>query len=226
MRSFVTVAPGLEWLALGPLRNVNVYRLGDVLVDAGGRFASRQLLRALEGRPLRAHALTHAHFDHQGGSHAVCARFDVPLWCGAGDREALETGDLARLLPRPDSWIGRLENRLGGPPHPVARVLREGDDVGEFTVLEAPGHTPGTVVFWREADRALVLGDVAFHLHPATLKRGLQEPITGGTRDPTANRAALRRLAALDPACVCFGHGEPLRDPAAFRAFVAGLPTP
>ena len=45
------------------------------------------------------------------------------------------------------------------------------------------------------------------------------------TPDPAANRASIRRLAALEPAVVCFGHGPPLRDPGRLAAFAAALPT-
>jgi len=227
MRRWREVAPGVRRLPLRALDVVNVYLLGDVLVDAGGRTAANMLLRALAApgvRPPVAHAVTHAHFDHQGASHAVCEQLGIPLWCGAGDREALETGDLARVLPRPHSWTARLERWLAGPAHPVSRVLREGDELAAgFTVLETPGHTPGSIAFWRAADRVLVLGDLAMSRHPLTLRRGLREPIGMGTLDRAANRAALRRLAALEPAIVCFGHGAPLLDPARFQAFVDAL---
>jgi len=33
-----------------------------------------------------------------------------------------------------------------------------------------------------------------------------------------------RKLAKLEPALVCFGHGPPLRDTKKFTDFVAGLP--
>jgi len=33
------------------------------------------------------------------------------------------------------------------------------------------------------------------------------------TVDPVRNRESMRRLAALRPALVLFGHGPPLRDP-------------
>ena len=111
-----------------------------------------------------------------------------------------------------------------GPAHPVARRLREGDEVGGFTVLDTPGHSPGHVSFWRAADRVLVAGDALFGRHPVTGRPGLHEPPDGFTLDPPANRAAIRRLAALEPAVVCFGHGPPLRDPAALPAFAAALP--
>ncbi|HEX9108758.1 MAG TPA: MBL fold metallo-hydrolase, partial [Longimicrobiales bacterium] len=74
MRAWVEVAPGVLRLPLQGADVVNVYLLGDLLVDAGGRATARRLLRALTlpGLPRpAAHAVTHAHFDHQGASHAV-----------------------------------------------------------------------------------------------------------------------------------------------------------
>ena len=43
------------------------------------------------------------------------------------------------------------------------------------------------------------------------------------TPDPAQNRDSARRLAALEPKLVLFGHGPPLRDPAALSAFAATL---
>ena len=97
------VSPGLWRVPLAPLDSMNAYLLDDVLVDSGVRFSAGRLLGALAGRAVRAHAVTHAHFDHVGASHAVCERFGVPLWCGAGDRAAIESGDLSQILPRPRS---------------------------------------------------------------------------------------------------------------------------
>jgi len=217
------IAPHVWRMSVWPLNVVNVYVLGDVLVDAGPRFGHRRLLDALSARTVRAHALTHAHFDHQGGSHLVCEHLGVPLWCGEGDRAAVESGDLAQITPAPESRLVRFMQRYAGPGHAVARVLRDGDTVADFVVLETPGHTPGHLAFWRERDRVLVLGDVLFHLNPITFRRGLREPFTFATFDPRRNRDSARRLAALEPALICFGHGEPLRDGESFVAFVRSL---
>ena len=108
------VAPELWRLSLMPLDALNVYVAGDVLLDSGGRFAGRRLLAALAGRAIRGHALTHAHSGHQGSSHAICERLGGPLWCGAGDREAVESGDLARILPDPRAFVARASRRLAG----------------------------------------------------------------------------------------------------------------
>jgi glyoxylase-like metal-dependent hydrolase (beta-lactamase superfamily II) len=198
------VADAVYQLGGTPPNAINVYLVGDVLVDAGTRFAKGRILRQLRGRDVAAHALTHAHPDHFGASHAVCQELAIPLWCGAGDAEAAESGVVQR---RHDSPLGPLLDRLPDPDgHPVARRLREGDEVAGFRVLDVPGHSPGHVALWREADRTLICGDVYFNLPR------LGPPPGGLTFDPARNRESMRRLAELEPALVLFGHGPPLRD--------------
>jgi glyoxylase-like metal-dependent hydrolase (beta-lactamase superfamily II) len=202
---------------------INVYLVADVLIDAASRHAGRRILRQLRGRSVRAHALTHAHPDHQGASHEICETLGIPLWCPAGDADAMEQGTIREQQPAHP--INRLSARaFMGPPHPVARRLREGDEVAGFTVLEVPGHSAGHVAYWRERDRVLILGDVVTNMDTSTGFPGLHEPKPYYTPDPARNRASARRLAALEPELACFGHGRPLRDPAKLRAFVATLP--
>jgi hydroxyacylglutathione hydrolase len=217
------IAKDVWRIALVRLDVVNAYIVGKTLIDSGGRFARGRLLRFLDAKKLSAHVLTHGHPDHQGCSHAVCARFGIPLFCGEGDREAQESGNLARLMPHPATKIARMSNILGGPAHPVSRALSEGDDVEGFAVIETPGHTPGHLAFWREADRLLILGDVLFHRNPATLRMGLAEPTRIFTHNRQSNLASARKLAALEPEVICFGHGAPLKDGEAFCRFVEGL---
>ena len=134
------LADGL-WLLDGrPRYAVNVYLVGDVLLDAGTQLAARRILRQLQGRTVRAHALTHAHPDHFGSSARVCEALGLPLWCGEGDVAAVETGAIVPGRTR----VGRLVSRMPAPPtRRVDRRLSEGDDVAGFRVLETPGHSPG-----------------------------------------------------------------------------------
>ncbi|MCG8350414.1 MAG: MBL fold metallo-hydrolase [Chloroflexales bacterium] len=203
---------------------MNVYLLGDVLIDAGTRFDAKRILRQFQGRRVTAHALTHAHPDHQGASKVVCETLNIPFWCGTHDVAVAESGDTTAQFPPPRHWsVGLQQRMIAGAGHPVARALQEGDDVGGFTVVETPGHSPGHIAFWRESDRVLVLGDVLFNKHPVTGQVGLREPFAIWTPDPAQNRATARKLAALRPATVCFGHGPPLRDEERFQSFVAQL---
>jgi glyoxylase-like metal-dependent hydrolase (beta-lactamase superfamily II) len=214
------------WVLSGfPPNAINVYVIGDVLIDAGTRFARRRILRQLRGHEITAHALTHAHPDHQGASKAICETLGVPLLCGEGDVEAMETpGGIVRS--QPDALINRLIDRAWtGPPHKVDRALREGDEVAGFNVLETPGHSRGHVCYWRESDRTLICGDVLNGMHLLTGITGLHEPPKAFTPDPARNRESIRRLAALEPALVCFGHGPPLRSPGKLTSFAATLPS-
>ena len=217
------LAPDLYILRAFPPHGVNVYLTGGTLIDAGTRWHRWPLLWQLRSTRLVAHTLTHAHPDHQGASDAVCTRFGIPLWCGAADASSAERGRTIDLLP--DRLSNRMLNRLtAGPPHRVTRMLREGDRVADFTVLETPGHTPGHVSLWREADRTLILGDVLANNHPVTQIPGLIEPLVRFTLDPALNRRSARKVADLRPRLVCFGHGPPLRNTDRFRAFVDQLP--
>ena len=218
------LAPGLFQLAGFPPQGINVYLMGDVLVDAATRRAGRRILRQLRGRTVTAHALTHAHPDHQGASHELCTTLGIPFWVGERDADAAEDPRLIQER-QPDTRLNRVISRFWtGPGHPVDRRLREGDQVAAFTVLDVPGHSAGHVAYWRESDRTLVLGDVLNNMDIVTGRRGLHEPKRFFTPDPARNRESIRRVAALEPALVCFGHGPPLRDAAALTRFAAGLP--
>jgi hydroxyacylglutathione hydrolase len=219
------LAEGVYQLKGRPPNAINVYVIGDVLIDSATRQAEQRIMRQISGSTINAHALTHAHPDHQGSSHAVCERLGIPLWCGQGDVPAVETPG-AIVNPKAPKWLNRLEGRFWtGPAHPVARALHEGDEVASFTVLETPGHSTGHVSYWRESDRVLIVGDVLGNMNFITGIPGLNTPPDMFTPDPARNHESARRLAELRPALACFGHGAPLRDPGKLSEFVAKLPT-
>ncbi|MGM1061750.1 MBL fold metallo-hydrolase [Saccharothrix sp. Mg75] len=198
------LAPGVHQLLGRPPHMMNAYLVEDVLVDAGTPAAAKRITRQLDGRALAAHVVTHAHPDHFGSSHAVCERYDVPLWAGRRDAEAIET---ASPVPAP-GFLPSLLARMKMPDaHPVARGLREGDEVAGFTVLDSPGHSPGHISLWRDHDGVLICGDVFFNV------LRLSGPPKFLTHDDERNRESMRRLAELRPKLVLFGHGRPLRDP-------------
>jgi hydroxyacylglutathione hydrolase len=213
-----------------PPNAINVYVAEDVLIDAATRQAEKRIFKQLAGRRLSAHALTHVHPDHQGASHAVCERFDIPLWCGEADVPRMESsgaviGDKLPHSGRALRLYAAIQERFWvGPPHPVARALHEGDEVAGFTVLDTPGHTRGHIALWRERDRVLICGDVFNNMNLMTGVPGLHEPPDLFNIDSAQNRASMRRLAALRPSLACFGHGPPLRDPDKLADFAAQLP--
>lgn len=201
------VAAGV-WLLRGyPQDMFNVYLMENVLVDAATRWARGRILHQLRQRRPRMVALTHCHPDHQGVARIVCRQFKVPLACHELDVPAME----GRVPMTPGNWILRLGERVwAGPPARVGRVLRDGDDVAGFRVVHTPGHTPGHVLFFRESDRVALAGDVLANMNFITCKPGLREPPPFFSENTRENRASIRKLAALEPSLVCFGHGPPL----------------
>jgi hydroxyacylglutathione hydrolase len=219
------LADGVWHLNTFPLPNaINAYLLEDVLVDAGTRQSGKRILRQLTGHRVSAHALTHAHPDHQGASHDVCTALGVPFWVGERDVEAAENPELIRQR-QPDHPIARFYIRIFvGPGHPVDRRLSEGDEVAGFKVIDVPGHSAGHVALWRESDGVLMLGDVLANIDQLTGIPGLHEPKPYLTPDPAENCRSAKKLAALEPRLVLFGHGAPLRDARKFVEFVDALP--
>ena len=218
------LAEGVQQLRGLPPDGINVYLVEDVLIDAATRRAGRRILRQLAGRPVSAHALTHAHPDHQGASDEVCGKLGIPFW--VGERDVPFAEDPARIADgQPSHPFNKLAMRYWtGPGRNVDRVLREGDEVAGFRVIDVPGHSPGHVAFWRERDRVLIIGDVLNSINVVTGVRGLNEPKAYFTADPAENRRSARRLAPLEPALILFGHGPPVRDTRRFVEFVQALP--
>lgn len=210
-------------IALAPRNLVNAYLVGDILVDAGLKQHGKKVVKEVAGRGVATHVLTHVHSDHAGGSKHVKEALSVPVWVGAGDAQALRSG---KVIPPPSVPGGSLLSGVAGSPKVEPdRELREGDELGHgFVVLETPGHSPGHLSFWREADRTLICGDVFFGMSVLTAAYGIRQPLDLFTYDPALNRRSERRLAELEPKLLLFGHGPPLRDPAAVMAFAAALP--
>lgn len=220
----IEVAKDVYVLRGRPQYAINIYVIGDVLLDAGTKWAEKRILSQIEGRTINAHAITHAHPDHQGASHAVCEKLGIPLYCGDRDADAMESGNWSAVIP--DNWNTRIQSKYWtGPPHPVAKRLKEGDDVAGFKIIEAPGHSPGQVAYWRESDRLLILGDVLNGMNLVTTVPGLHQPPNMWTVDPVENRRSIRKLADLEPGTLCFGHGPPMRNAAdKLKRFADALP--
>jgi hydroxyacylglutathione hydrolase len=125
--------------------------------DPGGDLERIDAAIAKTGATLEKVFLTHGHIDHCGQAGEFAKRHKVPL-------EGPHTGDRF--------WIEQLpaQGRNFGFPRIEAfepdRWLQDGDTVSfgaqTLSVIHCPGHTPGHVVFYDEADRLAIVGDVLF----------------------------------------------------------------
>jgi hydroxyacylglutathione hydrolase len=216
------LAPEVWRLRERPKPLINVYLVGDVLVDAGRRWDKRRIFSELEGREISMVALTHVHPDHQGCAKAVCEARGVPLACHADDVDAMEGRRPVAATSNPGAKA--FARMWEGPPHKVDRVLQEGDEVAGFRVVHAPGHAPGEVIFFRDSDRVAICGDVVRNITYVSLRTKLAEPPDELTPDPAENRRSIRELAGLNPSLILPGHGPAVTDIGAFERFASSLP--
>ena len=240
------VAPDLAYKRLA-IVNVVFYGLpngGDrqwVLVDAALPGTSGQIAHAAaerfgpDSRPA-AILLTHGHFDHVSALKELAERWDAPVYAHALERPYL---DGSAAYPPPDPTVGGGLMALLSPLYPRGPVnvgARLQDLPADGSVpfmpgwkwIHTPGHAPGHVSFWREADRALIVGDAFITTAQesayaaATQRPELHGPPMYFTPDWQAAKASVERLTALEPEVVVTGHGRAMRG-AEMRAALHNL---
>lgn len=206
------IAKNVFHIPVYPRSGINCYIAEGVLIDAGKRDSYKKIFKATEKIPVHAHALTHAHADHQGSTHTICNQLQVPLLCHQKEVQRAETG----ILVTDDSeknFITKFQQKYwAGPGHKVDKILRENDLVENFRVFETPGHSSGHISFFRESDGVLILGDVATNMNLLTTISGLHLSPDIFTTDQAENIKSLQKMAALNPRIICFGHGPVLHN--------------
>jgi glyoxylase-like metal-dependent hydrolase (beta-lactamase superfamily II) len=210
--TLMKVADGVH---VGPLFPRNIFNTvildgpeGDVVVDAGPPWSGRRLARFMRGRDIVEHVVTHAHGDHVGSTAWLCNHTGAPLAMSEVEADDFERGSIAYHAGAGGKY---LIAPLGRRRRAVDRRLKEGDTVAGFTVVAQPGHSPGLLAFWREADRTLVVGDCPINLSTdPTNPRWLHMP-KKLHHDPEAAVASRWRLTQLEPELIVSTHGYPVR---------------
>ena len=166
----------------------NAYLAGAVLVDAG--------VPPMAVEPYRDEVelifLTHGHYDHTAHVREIAHMCDAQI--------AIHEDDAPALLE--DHLSLSLHFGARSPGIVPDRVVREGDEVGEFRVLHTPGHTPGSCCLYDVVAGDLIAGDTVFS--DGCFGR---YDFAGGSRE--ALTRSLDRLAALEVRGLYPGHGFP-----------------
>jgi hydroxyacylglutathione hydrolase len=177
-----------------------------VCIDPGEE--TDEIVAALErhGLELQAIALTHAHMDHVGGVAALKrARPAAEIRLHERDEP------LYRGLPEQPGWLGIPRSqwsRLGfdyEEPPPIDSYWQDGEtyEVGSlsFRVLHCPGHTPGHVVLFEPAERAVFVGDCLF---AGSIGR---TDLPGGSTEQLMDSLQNKIMPLGDDVVVYSGHG-------------------
>jgi hydroxyacylglutathione hydrolase len=139
---------------------------------------------------------THCHLDHIFGNIFVMDTYKVELEC--------HKNELPILAHAPVSG-----NMFGVPmpPQPTPSVFIEDNDVIEVGSIKlqailAPGHSPGSLCFYSEADKFLIGGDVLF------LGSIGRTDLPGGNSKQLIDSIMNRILVLPDDVQVYSGHGR------------------
>ena len=231
----------IDWYSVAPgvwrIRDlfVNVYLIHNpsannwVLLDAGLKTTASKIKKVADHLfwPDTAPAaiiLTHAHFDHVGSLRKLAGEWDVPIYAHALEKPYL-TGVSA--YPPPDPSVGGgLVTLLSftyprGPIDVADRLLTLPLDgtipvLPDWKYFHTPGHAPGHISLYREADRLLLAGDAfvttcqesAFSV--MLQKKELHGPPKYFTYNWRSAESSVKVLASLEPEIVATGHGKPM----------------
>lgn len=212
----------LEYLTVGPFAE-NSYILGDeetgdgILIDPG--HDPKAILARVKALKLTISAIvnTHAHIDHVGGVAEVQRQLGVPFALHQKELPLLEALPMqAQLFGLPPITVPQVDDWLT-----AGQRLKVGGL--EITVIETPGHSPGSVTL--KVERAgvpgvdLIAGDVLF---AGSIGR---TDLPGGDYD-TLIRSITLKLFPLGDACrVWPGHGPDttIGDERRGNPFVGGM---
>ncbi|MDE6556071.1 MAG: MBL fold metallo-hydrolase, partial [Duncaniella sp.] len=144
--------------------------------------------------------LTHGHFDHFGAAEILREKLVAPIYIYSADERYLLDPSL------------NLSAQSGNPitvPH--YEELHDGEIIKlkennsfQLKVIHTPGHTPGSVTFYSEAENAAFVGDLLYQHGP------------GLTHFPGGNRRILEdsivnKILTLPPLPVLLeGHSSPV----------------
>ncbi len=203
---------------------------GWVLIDAGLPGSAEAIFQAASERfgpdtPPAAIVLTHGHFDHVGALAELANEWQTPIYAHRLEHPYLN-GSRAYPPPRTDVG-GGLMTRAAAlfPRRPVnvsrwLALLSEHSEVPfmpGWRVIHTPGHTPGHVSLWREADHTLIAGDAFITTRQEsayavlTQKPEMHGPPRYYTPDWDQARESVRKLSALEPELVISGHGQAMQ---------------
>jgi glyoxylase-like metal-dependent hydrolase (beta-lactamase superfamily II) len=185
--------------------SVNAYLLWDetkeaVLIDPACFYKEEEaeLSRFVVAQGLKiVHILnTHGHFDHLMGNDFAAMKWGLKVLIHAGDEFMLDQAKQHALM-----FGITMAN-----PSSEAGSLSEGDVFtfgnSELKVIHVPGHSPGSVAFYSERDKLIVVGDILFEgsVGRTDLPGGNHEQLISGIK---------KKLMTLDDAVKVYsGHGN------------------
>ncbi len=140
---------------------------------------------------------THCHLDHVFGNKYVSDTYHLTLHLHPNEQKVLEFAPTSGLM-----YNMPFDNYAG-----TFIFLKEGDKIllgtDELLVIEAPGHSPGSICFYCAKQHFIIGGDVLFQ-HSIG-----RTDLPGGNHQTLLNSIEQKLFVLPEDTIVYPGHGEP-----------------
>jgi glyoxylase-like metal-dependent hydrolase (beta-lactamase superfamily II) len=185
---------------------------GSILViDTGLPGNEKRLIEYIEKLGRSWHdveyiVLTHADPDHSGSAAglkqmtgAKVAIHEADALSLSGERELKKVSGILSIL------FKMMLRCMKFQPVKLDMLLKEGDEIGDFRVIHAPGHTVGSICLYQPG-RLMFAGDVL----RSDSRGNLKLPSKRRTLDMKQTRESVRKIAQLEFNILLPGHGKPV----------------
>ena len=142
--------------ALGPLET-NCYIVnGALLIDPGDDVPGLDAFIRENGAHIEYALITHGHYDHMRGAAHMQQAYGARLLISRADEQALFSPEAALVPAETETRFTpcHADGYLEEGPLALAGV--------KFTVIPTPGHTPGGICLYSEAEKTHFSGDTLF----------------------------------------------------------------
>jgi glyoxylase-like metal-dependent hydrolase (beta-lactamase superfamily II) len=191
----------------------NVYLIENgkelLVVDTGTKGNAQKIVNYIRGlgrqpNEVSTIILTHYHMDHAGSAKDLKTATGAKVAASADDAEVISG---KKPYPKPKNLLMRASSFMKPPPVEVEIMLKEGDKIGDFTILSTPGHTPGSIMLFDKQKGILFSADTL------RFKEGKISGAPGHfTWDDSKEKDSIKRVAGLDFEVMLGGHGEVLKS--------------
>lgn len=209
------IVPSVYTVLTGVVNAFLIDHGGLTIIDTGMPGNAAKILRAVQAlgkQPgdIRHILLTHCHADHAGSLAALKERTGAAAYMHALDASLIREGKALRSLkPAPGLinyffWLMLQVFPRKVDPASIEYEPADGEELdlaGGIKAIHIPGHSAGQLAFlWPQHGGVLFVGDAARNV------LGLQLSLV--YEDVAEGERSLAKIAALEFAVACFGHGR------------------